>query len=185
MALPEKKKKFVIRFELGLLGMFTLAAVCFCIFLWMFLLGLWAGQTLLKPVAVDKIGEAGPTASMSLEKEESATLPVSSAPEEPEEQEVPLPAGTESEAVAPSFFVLQVSAYRDPELAAQEVGRLRTAGYDAFAVPPEDGEDPFIRVYIGRFTSLAEATQMAIRLEEQEQIKAYTARLPASRVRLP
>jgi len=184
MALPEKKKKFVIRFELGLFGMLSLAAVCFCIFLWMFLLGLWAGQTLLKPVAIDKIAESAPVVPMPPEKEDSVALSSSPAPEKEEEQEelgAVLPAGPESEAVEPSFFALQVSAYRDPELAAQEVGRLRTAGYDAFVVPPQDGEDPFTRVYIGRFASLSEATQMAIRLEEQEQIKAYATRLPAAR----
>lgn len=29
--------------------MFGLVVVCFCLFLWMFLLGLWAGQTILLP----------------------------------------------------------------------------------------------------------------------------------------
>lgn len=37
------------RFELGWSGMFGLVVVCFCLFLWMFLLGLWAGQTILLP----------------------------------------------------------------------------------------------------------------------------------------
>jgi len=29
--------------------MFGLVMVCFCLFLWMFLLGVWAGQTILLP----------------------------------------------------------------------------------------------------------------------------------------
>ena len=37
------------RFELGWSGMFGLVVVLFCLFLWMFLLGLWAGQTILLP----------------------------------------------------------------------------------------------------------------------------------------
>lgn len=183
MTAPEKKNKFVVRFELGLLGISSVAVVSFCIFLWMFLLGLWAGQTILQPAEGDKAAEVTP-ASPSQEKEEDVVAS-SSAAEQREDQGVSLPVGPEKEAVEPSFFVLQVSAYRNAELAGQEVGRLRTAGYDAFAVPPVDGEDPFTRVYIGRFTSLAEATQMAIRLDEQEQIKVYTSLLPASRIRQP
>ncbi|ADH86357.1 hypothetical protein [Desulfurivibrio alkaliphilus] len=41
------KKKTVVRVELGWGGLFSLAVVVFCIFLWMFLLGLWAGQSIL------------------------------------------------------------------------------------------------------------------------------------------
>jgi hypothetical protein len=37
------------RIELGWRGMFGLVVVCFCLFLWMFLLGIWAGQTILLP----------------------------------------------------------------------------------------------------------------------------------------
>jgi len=37
------------RIELGWKGMFGLVVVCFCLFLWMFLLGMWAGQTILLP----------------------------------------------------------------------------------------------------------------------------------------
>ncbi|MBV5319253.1 MAG: hypothetical protein JZU50_15795 [Desulfobulbaceae bacterium] len=43
----ESAKPF--RFELGWRGMFGLVIVCFCLFLWMFLLGIWAGQTILLP----------------------------------------------------------------------------------------------------------------------------------------
>ncbi|MDR2550478.1 MAG: hypothetical protein LBD10_09815 [Desulfobulbus sp.] len=37
------------RIELGWRGMLGLVVVCFCLFLWMFLLGVWAGQTILLP----------------------------------------------------------------------------------------------------------------------------------------
>lgn len=43
----EKRKRF--RIELGWRGMFGLVVVCFCLFFWMFLLGIWAGQTILLP----------------------------------------------------------------------------------------------------------------------------------------
>lgn len=39
------------RFQLSLPGIAGVAVVCFCLFLWMFLLGIWAGQTFLLPAA--------------------------------------------------------------------------------------------------------------------------------------
>jgi len=42
-----KAKPF--RLELGWSGMFGLVVVCFCLFLWMFLLGMWAGQVIFPP----------------------------------------------------------------------------------------------------------------------------------------
>jgi len=46
---PVAAKPKPFRIELGWRGMFGLVVVCFCLFLWMFLLGLWAGQTILLP----------------------------------------------------------------------------------------------------------------------------------------
>ncbi|HFQ89468.1 MAG TPA: hypothetical protein ENK27_05260 [Desulfobulbus sp.] len=49
---PKKKKgpkRF--RFQLGLAGVAGIGVVLFCLFLWMFLLGIWAGQTILLPTA--------------------------------------------------------------------------------------------------------------------------------------
>jgi hypothetical protein len=46
-----KKKKVRIRFELTIGGLLAVGIVCFCIFLWMFLMGIWAGQTILLPVS--------------------------------------------------------------------------------------------------------------------------------------
>ena len=42
-----KKKK--IRFELTPGGLLGVGAMLFCVFLWMFLLGIWAGRTILLP----------------------------------------------------------------------------------------------------------------------------------------
>jgi hypothetical protein len=45
--------------------MFGLVVVCFCLFLWMFLLGIWAGQTILLPPRTIKAPvaeESGPQA---------------------------------------------------------------------------------------------------------------------------
>jgi len=42
---PPNKKGFSIKFDLSLAGLLGVGVVCFCVFLWMFLLGVWAGQT--------------------------------------------------------------------------------------------------------------------------------------------
>lgn len=44
---PVKAKAF--RIELGWRGMFGLVVVCFFLFFWMFVFGIWAGQTILLP----------------------------------------------------------------------------------------------------------------------------------------
>ncbi len=46
---PAEGSSKSFRIELGWRGMFGLVIVCFCLFLWMFLLGIWAGQTILLP----------------------------------------------------------------------------------------------------------------------------------------
>jgi len=46
---PAEARPKPFRIELGWRGMFGLVVVCFCLFLWMFLLGVWAGQTILLP----------------------------------------------------------------------------------------------------------------------------------------
>jgi len=49
MARKKSKKKKKIKFELTLGGLLGVGSVLFCILLWMFLLGIWAGQTVLLP----------------------------------------------------------------------------------------------------------------------------------------
>ena len=49
VAAKKSRKKKKIKFELTLGGLLGVGAVLFCIFLWMFLFGLWAGQTILLP----------------------------------------------------------------------------------------------------------------------------------------
>lgn len=52
---PQVKK---VRFELTYSGVAGVGIVCFCIFLWMFLLGVWTGQKLLLPAARPQAGAA-------------------------------------------------------------------------------------------------------------------------------
>ena len=45
----QKRRRPKIKLELSRSSIGGIAIVCFCIFLWMFLLGVWAGQSLLRP----------------------------------------------------------------------------------------------------------------------------------------
>jgi hypothetical protein len=49
MARKKSRKKKKIKFELTPGGLLGVGAVLFCILLWMFLLGIWAGQSVLLP----------------------------------------------------------------------------------------------------------------------------------------
>ena len=56
MATQKKRRQTKIKFELTRTGIGSIAIICFCIFLWMFLFGVWAGQSLLyPPVSKNKI----------------------------------------------------------------------------------------------------------------------------------
>lgn len=54
MATRRKPPVKKIKFELTRSGVIGVGVVCFCIFLWMFLLGVWAGQTMLLPPLKDR-----------------------------------------------------------------------------------------------------------------------------------
>jgi hypothetical protein len=47
----KRKPKKTFRFQLTLGGIIGIGIVSFCLFMWMFLLGIWAGQTILLPAA--------------------------------------------------------------------------------------------------------------------------------------
>ncbi|MFZ5797317.1 MAG: hypothetical protein ACYCYR_11410 [Desulfobulbaceae bacterium] len=59
MAAKRKKRSSgkTFRFQLSLGGIVSIAVVSFCLFLWMFLLGVWAGQTILLPAARPVVSE--------------------------------------------------------------------------------------------------------------------------------
>jgi len=195
MTAPKQKAKFgfVVRFELGLLGMISLTLVTGCIFFWMFIIGIWAGQTILQPTPGE---EKSPLAKLAgaLQPGNPATVEPAVSPEQKKNMAPPeagAPQGsspaseTEWAEAEPSFFALQVSAVKDQDRAKQDVAQWRGRGYEAFSVPPEDKDDPFFRVYVGKFDKLAEANQLIAKLEKEEKIKAYIALLPASRLQAP
>ena len=69
MAAKKKKRPSgkTFRFQLSLGGMVGIGIVSCCLFLWMFLLGVWAGQTILLPAA-------RPVVSIDKDKPRATTL---------------------------------------------------------------------------------------------------------------
>ncbi|MDK9708642.1 MAG: hypothetical protein OEL83_16490 [Desulforhopalus sp.] len=53
MGTAKKSQVKMVRFELARRSILGIAVVVFCLFLWMFLLGVWAGQSLLVPSAYE------------------------------------------------------------------------------------------------------------------------------------
>jgi len=54
MAARRKPKPKKLRFEVTKSGVAGIGVIAFCLFLWMFLLGIWVGQTMLKPADATK-----------------------------------------------------------------------------------------------------------------------------------
>jgi hypothetical protein len=64
--MAQKKRKRqprkTFRFQLTPGGVIGIGIVCFCLLMWMFLLGIWAGQTILLPSAPSKKSAKGSSA---------------------------------------------------------------------------------------------------------------------------
>ena len=74
----------------------------------------------------------------------------------------------------PGAWVIQVSALRTRQAAAEWVQRLITKGYPAFL--DDSGPRASIRVRIGRFKDRDEAERVARRLEKEESTKSVISR---------
>ncbi|MBI5558194.1 MAG: SPOR domain-containing protein [Deltaproteobacteria bacterium] len=185
-----KKRRFAIRFELGIGGFLGLGLVSFCIFLWMFLLGVWSGQTVLSPSTPGKGPEMLTRMATDLWQQGKSSIQgrAEVQPEEPLEEtgsgsrEAPAPnVAVADEQSEPSFFSLQVGSFRDNKRAQREVLGWKAKGQDAFFLPPEEGADAY-RVFIGKFEKLAEANAVTVRLERDEDVRAYVTLLPAAKL---
>jgi hypothetical protein len=65
--------------------MFGLVIVCCCLFFWMFILGIWAGQTILLPLQENGVRQAGKPPIPPAAKEVPGFLPPKE-PQRPHEQ---------------------------------------------------------------------------------------------------
>jgi cell division septation protein DedD len=198
MASGKRKKGFSIKFDLSLGGLFGLGVVCFCIFFWMFMLGIWSGQTVLS---------SGKNRITGLEKSQVKTLqtvakksppPLEQAVKAPVVKAVPAPVAKKKKVLGvtkkvvvqktkqvaepeedPAFFAVQVAAFKDASLAVKEVRSWQDKGYKSFSRPPEGADDKFTRVYIGHFDSMEAAKKKAASLASKEKIKPFIVLVPA------
>lgn len=188
-AKKRKKKRFLIRFELGMGGMLSLGVVCFCVFLWMFLLGIWAGQTVLlpsseenKPQAILQMAsdiwqygnkQGGDSASLDSQQKEVSNKRKPGRQEKEWSQDHP---------EEDSLFSLQVASFHDMKKAHRSVLGWQARGHEAFFLSPEEDSDMY-RVFVGTFEKLTEANEMAAVLESDENARSYITLLPESDIK--
>lgn len=181
MAKPKsrRKRKFAICFELGLGGLLGLVTIVFCVFLWMFLLGIWAGQTVLLPSGTSDTAQALNRFASDLWARGQQGSGEARAAVEP-----PLHRGGKKQVLfadddEPSVFSLQMGAFASKDEAQQEVLSWQAKGEDSFVLPPKDGENRY-RVFVGRFENLTEANAKVDQFEDDMQVQAFITLLPAS-----
>lgn len=203
MAAANGKKGFRLRFELSLSGLLGVVVVCFCIFLWMFLLGLWAGQTglisgksfssLPAIPAAAKIGAAGnkvmEAPEVQPEEPESYPAPAEPAANPEPTPETPASAVTPEPAAAPgeesAYYALQIGAFRDSRYVEEALRKWRAKGYEPFALPPVGADAHLVKVYLGRFSEVVTARKEAERLAKQEGIAPVISLIPAGPAKRP
>jgi len=186
MAAARKKKKLLFRFEFGLGGMMGLATVCFCIFLWMFLFGVWTGQTILQPAqGAGDVANIASAAAKLWKGNNPKTIAQSAEQKKTFETSAVVPEEVSVEEKEPSFFSIQVAAFRDPTRATKSVAQWRARDFESFYLPPEDPDSTFNRVFVGQFENLAEANVVAEEIEETRKIKVFITLIPTSQKRYP
>jgi len=180
MAARTRRKQKVIRFNLTPRGLVGLAVVCFCVFLWMFLLGMWAGQTVLQPAIGD--GAAHEESDREVETYSANRGGVPGPGIQP--AAVDKVADPNPGAGLCSVFSLQVEAVGDEQRARETLLDWQARGHNAFLLKPSADTEPFWRVFVGRYESLAEANSQALVLEKEEKVKVYITLVPAVAVPL-
>ena len=182
-----RKRRFTIRFEVGLGGLLGLSIICLCVFLWLFLLGVWAGQTVLLPSGEGNSTEVLQRLASDLwqrgrQANERLAPPAAGKPAALQKQgKKTVPAQELMEEEEPSFFTLQVATYDEAADAEEEVLSWQAKGQDSFFLDPMEGADHY-RVFIGRYDTLAEANEVVNDLEENEHIQAFITLLPAHNI---
>ena len=183
MVARKGRKKKGISFEMSLGGLLGLAMVCFCVLLWMFFLGVWAGQTILLPTAGEEGATVRSEAKITPGKTEAQVA--ASTVAAPEVNKPPASPPAKSGDAGPSFFSLQVESLTDADQASRAVLNWQAQGHKAFLLAPGGEHEPFWRVFVGRFASLTEANSQAAALEKAASVKVYITLLPAAAAPLP
>lgn len=195
MAASPHKKGFSIKFDLSIGGLLGVGVVCFCVFLWMFLLGVWAGQTGLisgvsfpsqavtpEPGKGEATRRKAPPAPVLTPPVESPPAPLA-APEVAAAPEAAVlavePQAAPEQALAPSqprakvseapFYAIQVGAFRDRKNVEDELRLWRARGYEAFSRPPGENER-LTKVYVGHYPDAATARKKEAALAKKRKI---------------
>ncbi len=173
-------KKPLLRVELSGAGLLGVVVVLFCIFVWMFIFGVWTGQALLADASLAKRAAA----LLDRGREEPPTAPADSHAAPAAVRQQTEPAATKK-AAKKSYFAIQVAAFKRENLARQEVARWRARGYDAFYLRPRGPETSFHPVLVGRFVSMDKANLLASRIEADRHGKVFITQVDGGRERLP
>lgn len=154
-----KKKKPLIRLEMGWGGLCGFAVVSFCLLLWMFIFGIWTGQSVLHGPsgAVDKVARLGHTAARFLD---GSVL----RGRKQAKRQVKKKAATLRNNVS-SFYALRVAAFRKEAGAERAVLEWRARHYEAFYLKPGPDSRLYI-VYVGHIPDLSAARKKAAAIEE-------------------
>jgi len=202
-----RKKKFIVRLELGAKGLLATGVVCLCVLLWMFLLGIWAGDHLVSSGGGVDDDLAPVAMPVPLEDHPQAATVTNAAPiAEPIPPPAPKPRVKRGPArkISPraakvsrkkekmrevrdaspkatdsgSFFTLQVGAYREKAHALEECARLKARDLAAFYREPEPGRGKFTRVYIGRYATMDDARAAGSAIAADKGVKSFVVMIP-------
>ncbi len=199
MALP-KKKGFSIKFDLSLAGLLGVGVVCFCVFLWMFLLGVWAGQTGLisgmalisqnavpaaakveapkRPAPQEPVAATSPEPSPVITPAAPAPVPVAS----PIAVSSPLPVASSAPVVKAVVIAEPRAPAPEPPFYAIQVGAFRDSQNveDELRLWRARGYEAFSRppgenehltkVYIGHYPDAAGARKQEVVLAKKRKI---------------
>lgn len=182
--MPVKKEKRIFQFELTMLGLLGVGVVCFCIFVWMFFLGIWAGQTILLPSQPSNVVNSNDISSGMSNGQ--VVIPGEGRPSE-ERPAVSDSSRQESveDVAESSFFSLQVGAFSSEDRALRAASSWIAKGYEAFYQAPSDDGDTYWRTFVGKFNELSGANDEAEKFKDREQIKSFIALVPAAEMRKP
>ncbi len=173
-----KKKKPLIRLEMGWGGLCGFAVVSFCLLLWMFIFGIWTGQSVLHGPsgAVDKAAKLGHTAARLLSS--SAGQSGKWTKGQVKKRAAALRNNTTS------FYALRVAAFRKEGGAERAVAAWRARHYQAFYLRP-GSDSKLYMVYVGHIADLTAARKKAAAIEEEGGGRVFINLLSAGRPQYP
>ena len=150
----------------------------------MFLLGIWAGQTVLLPSSEESKPQALLEMASGLWRTDSQKAAVIKPGQAVKVKKETLSGNLEKEwsqgkPDEDSLFSLQVGSFHDQKKAHRSVLGWQARGHEAFFLSPEEDSDLY-RVFVGTFENLSEANKMAADLESNENVRAYITLLPES-----